>query len=752
MNRDKKQNYIFRAARILAPRLGAALAVSAILLGIFIHQTRGMIEKNLKTQADLAMRCLQADILNSLDPLIVMVDQAAALARHGSSAAFLEPLLAGMAAINPETYDLYYATLVSRFERGGFFASGTDWVPGDDWDPAARDWFRRARQHEGKIVFSDPYYEDSNEKMMITISKTAAGAEGEVIGVMAADVYIDVLEEMVSSRKITGDGQTVMIDANGRYLTHPDREKIMNGNIFDDLKVSRETIISGDFRVSVAGGEYLCSAPLPFLGVQWYLVSRGSTAGLIEGFRRSLIFISLSVLGLSLAAAFLTVMMNRIISVPFRRLLGAFSRPAGEKDQVINQSAIVTQTSAGMEQIGVNMKQADHAVENQNGSFISRNIILLLFVFSFAVVCGVTLAAISLINFSMRTMEYNIEQRLIAVAKRAAELGPAEELDQYRQAEDMEKASYQTLRRKLRAFAWESNVLYVYFVRREGGKLRYIIDNDYNEATRVGLDTAPIDLEIIPWVKEALLGKTLCSGLGNYNPGWEGIFSAYSPIYGPDGNVAAVCAVDINDAEIVNARRMVTVLTIIQIIAVFAVFISGFICLVRFRQEARSAKKAGEFTREFLARVNKEMGAPIATIAGAAELLLRGEMPARFRERVQDIQNAGQNLFSLLRDVRNTLGAGADHSRAAALFAENAPRESGAAAFFSEPGKQTGRRLFGMRFVPFLFFLSAIFDAAGSRRGYGLHEPYCQNCGTGCREPPSYGGPRRGQFSQSGRA
>jgi len=275
---------------------------------------------------------------------------------------------------------------------------------------------------------------------------------------------------------------------------------------------------------------------------------------------------------------------------------------------------------------------------------MAKNFVLNLFFISFLTLFVVSVVANRFIAFSVNTMEYNIEHRLISVAEYLASSVTAEELDKYTKVEDMKLQSYKDLRIKLLEFSKKADVLYVYFIRPERDSLQYIVDNDFDEKTRVGLDTPPYNARPLPWMLSALEGKSVCSGLGNYTPDWEGLLSGYAPIFDRNGNVNAVAGVDIKDEDIVFARRMISILTVVQIISVVLVFISGLLSLIRFYGESRAKSK-------FLASMSHEIRTPMNAITGMAEVALRKDMPDDIRENIVTIKQAGNNLLSIINDI-----------------------------------------------------------------------------------------------------
>ncbi|MDR1206776.1 MAG: hypothetical protein LBL26_15055 [Peptococcaceae bacterium] len=287
------------------------------------------------------------------------------------------------------------------------------------------------------------------------------------------------------------------------------------------------------------------------------------------------------------------------------------------------------------------------------GESLKSYAVVPLFLFSALLVFAVTSYAGRLAGFAADTMEYNIEQRLLAVSRMGAALVSSAELDQYREREDMRKPEYQALRRKLLAFSEEAEVLYVYYIREENGKLQFIVDNDFDESTRVGLDTPPSDPEMTPGIEAALSGRAVCPGLGNYSVGWDGLLAALAPVFDAEGRVAAICGVDIMDEPIVGVRRMMRVFAAVQAVSVAAVFLSGIAGLWMYRREAVRANNESKVRAVFLARMSSEIHGPIHTIIAMSERILRENVSPSVRENVLAVKRTGTNLLSVVHHALN---------------------------------------------------------------------------------------------------
>ena len=230
--------------------------------------------------------------------------------------------------------------------------------------------------------------------------------------------------------------------------------------------------------------------------------------------------------------------------------------------------------------------------------YSKKNLTPVIFIVLFLLILAVSIYTNSLVSFSLRTMKYNIERRLIAESIRLSALVSADELENYQTVDDMSLPEYEALRHRLIDFSVETGILFAYYLRVSDGKIQYIVDNDLNEDTRVGLDTPSLDLGEIPYVAQVLQGSVVCTELGDYTT-WDGLVTACAPIFDLGGNVTAIAGVDIDDKPIMTAQRMIAALNVIQVISLVIIFAGGFIYLRRKNQIERITKQNLENSKKF---------------------------------------------------------------------------------------------------------------------------------------------------------
>jgi methyl-accepting chemotaxis protein len=319
-----KKKHASLAFQILVLCLSPVLLVSIVLSTVFMSNINRITEENLRSTAEITMRYLNADIQHALTPFLDMVSNGAAIFNTLPSTETQQLVLEQLTAAVPDAFDMYYGTAVSRYAPGGYVVFASGWVPDPGWDAPDRPWFIDAMARPDTTVITDPYVDSQTGRLCITVARTVGDKAGTVTGVIAVDVFVDVLNTIVAQRKITEDGSTVLIDGGGLYIVHSDSEYVMEKNIFDGPEdLPREEILSDKIIVSFRGDVYVCSAPVP--GTGWFLVSQGSLDSMRANSREILLLVAVVVAVLALISCLVAVIFSYTLTAPFKKLVSSFN-------------------------------------------------------------------------------------------------------------------------------------------------------------------------------------------------------------------------------------------------------------------------------------------------------------------------------------------------------------------------------------------------------------------------------------------
>ena len=118
--------------------------------------------------------------------------------------------------VNDPNIDLIYIATESGIHRR--YPWGTGYHP--TYDPRKRGWYQRAVE-TGKIGWSGLYIGASTHELMVTCSKPVYGPEGELLGVVGADVTLKAMNEDIINTQIGKLGYAFLIDNNGNFVARP---------------------------------------------------------------------------------------------------------------------------------------------------------------------------------------------------------------------------------------------------------------------------------------------------------------------------------------------------------------------------------------------------------------------------------------------------------------------------------------------------------------------------------------------------
>ena len=282
--------------------------------------------------------------------------------------------------------------------------------------------------------------------------------------------------------------------------------------------------------------------------------------------------------------------------------------------------------------------------------YLKNQLIVLLFFVSAVIVVIVSLYTGWIMESTVNFLVYNIDERLQGHSRAVAALVTAEELAALHTPEDMKKPLYGEVKKRLIDFVDNSNIIYAYYMRETSeGSIQFIVDNDLTDKT-ADLATPVLGMENA--VEQALEGTGSVTRLGEYSSGYDGLISAFAPVFDQDRRIVAIAGVDISDKPIVDIRNQVNILTALLLSSMIIVLTSGSLCFMLYQRKAKQSEIANISKSAFLSRMSHEMRTPLNAVIGLSELLLDTDtLTKETSETVEKIHNSGRMLLGTINDI-----------------------------------------------------------------------------------------------------
>ncbi|WFD10170.1 methyl-accepting chemotaxis protein [Tepidibacter hydrothermalis] len=138
---------------------------------------------------------------------------------------------------------------------------------GKTFNPLTRPWYIKAKNNNS-ISWTEPYKDTNTNDLAVTISSPVYNTKNEFIGVMAIDIDLNNLSNMVNSMKIGNEGYPVLISSDKFVITHKNKEIIGSKLNLKELweaidkkkdKISYEYEDNGVLKSKVAALSYIKS-------------------------------------------------------------------------------------------------------------------------------------------------------------------------------------------------------------------------------------------------------------------------------------------------------------------------------------------------------------------------------------------------------------------------------------------------------------------------------------------------------------
>lgn len=220
------------------------LAASFVIVAAFSLFTlyndsiqRKTIRTNLENHLEEMSKITAASVQSWLSGRILLVDHVAQTVANDPAPQNITRLLEQRSLLSTFTFTY----LGSR--DGSFIIWPKDDLPAD-YDPRTRPWYTDAMT-AGGTTLTEPYLDVTTGQLMMTIA-TPISHDGQSLGVVGGDLTLETLAKIVSSLDLGGIGYAFLVNAEGRVLVHPDKDRVMKqlSDIYPQKTPSLSTHIS----------------------------------------------------------------------------------------------------------------------------------------------------------------------------------------------------------------------------------------------------------------------------------------------------------------------------------------------------------------------------------------------------------------------------------------------------------------------------------------------------------------------------
>lgn len=195
--------------------VGVVVAIT-MALGMFIEfkYFEHTIKDETQTNIILERDAVASDINTGLNIKAQVIKDAASYVAVETNEGHILEVLKKLANNNPSFYSLYFGTPDNHMINSSGF------VPPATFDLRTRPWYQKAVA-ENKLIFTEPFVNATKDQLIITVASPVYNANNEFLGVVAGDISIKNIIDLVIAKNISDNHYSFLIDGKGNILAHP---------------------------------------------------------------------------------------------------------------------------------------------------------------------------------------------------------------------------------------------------------------------------------------------------------------------------------------------------------------------------------------------------------------------------------------------------------------------------------------------------------------------------------------------------
>ncbi len=136
---------------------------------------------------------------------------------------------------SPSFASLYYGSSENEMIN----ASG--WIPPPGFDLTQRPWYLNAAE-SGNLIYTDAFLNASKDHLIVTIAAPLYDENNELRGVVAGDILLDSIIDIVNNQIIDNEGYSFLVDGNYNLLAHPNTGSTTTLTLLNISDISKDVV------------------------------------------------------------------------------------------------------------------------------------------------------------------------------------------------------------------------------------------------------------------------------------------------------------------------------------------------------------------------------------------------------------------------------------------------------------------------------------------------------------------------------
>ncbi len=264
-----------KARRLFWGMLAPLLIVTFTACSFFYYVSDQILKAYMANQLELSVEKLNTKVSNSMQPIILNVDNFVTFSADYDDDEILEQLLNAFSGKLDEYASMLYYAPVKKLSEGGKFINNQNWIPPADFEPTERVWFQEAVKNQGKTTFSTPYIDVNTGELCVAISQAVYSSQGKLNGVIGCDILLNHLMDAIKEIQISKNAKLDLITEDGFFLTNEDPSKVMTTNWMDVTTYSQDKTewLNGETKTYLDRKNYYAVCKIG--NAPWFIVVEG---------------------------------------------------------------------------------------------------------------------------------------------------------------------------------------------------------------------------------------------------------------------------------------------------------------------------------------------------------------------------------------------------------------------------------------------------------------------------------------------